>query len=154
MPRSHSVYVVKGSPSMKGHTSNTLLILYSQSPFPFLITSVSFVSGPPAFSGYLYHDFTDEEAEDQRWGKLVTCCWETLFILSPLGESQSALADNSLPKDLSLILFPNPACLRVCQTDGLVKESLLFKLHLNHQSCSIPIVPTYYHSLYVGPHVL
>ena len=40
MPRSHSVYVVKGSPSMKGHTSNTLLTLYSQSPFPFLITSV------------------------------------------------------------------------------------------------------------------
>lgn len=104
--------------------------------------------------GYLYHDFTDEEAEDQRWGKLARCCWETLFILSPLRESQSTLADSSLPEDLSLILFPNPACLRVCQTDWLVKESLLFKLHLSHQSYSIPIVPTYYQTLYVGPHVL
>lgn len=154
MPRSHSVCVVKGSPNMRAHTSNTFVILYSQSPFPFLITSVSFVSGPPASSGYLYHDFTDKEAEDQKWGKLVTRCWETLFILSPLGESQSALADSSLPKDLSLILFPNPACLRVCRTDWLVKESLLFKLHLNHQSYSVPIVPTYYQSLYVGLRVL
>lgn len=66
MPRSHSVCVVKGSPNMRAHTSNTFVILYSQSPFPFLITSVSFVSGPPASSGYLYHDFTDEEAEDQK----------------------------------------------------------------------------------------
>lgn len=87
MPRSHSICVVKGSPSMRGHTSKRSPSSCILSPFPFLITSVSFVYRPPASSGYLYHDFTDEGSRGTRdevnWPDAVG---KALFILSPLRE--------------------------------------------------------------------
>lgn len=113
--------------------------------FPFQITSASIISGDHLHPlGYLYHDFTEEEAEDQKESTLVSYSWELLFIISLLGESQSTLADSSLPK--TRVEF----CFQRCVSEfveliDLLKESLLILI------TSQPSIVFYFHCTCLFP---